>query len=87
MEEKTNEIKAIPELLDCLNIKETIITTDAMGTQTAIVKKIRQKRANYALALKANQGNLLEDVRLYFSEDEFPKKCAYKKTVEKARAR
>ena len=39
VEEKTNEIKAIPELLDCLNIKGTIITTDAMGTQTAIVKK------------------------------------------------
>ena len=60
---------------------------DAMGTQTAIVKKIRQKRAGYVLALKANQGNLLEDVSLYFSEDEFLKKCAYKKTVEKARAR
>ena len=84
VEEKTNEIRAIPELLDSLNIKGTIITTDAMGTQTAIVKKIRQKRADYVLALKANQGNLLEDVRLYFSEDEFLKKCAYKKTVEKA---
>lgn len=87
VEEKTNEIKAIPELLDCLNIKGTIITTDAMGTQTAIVKKIRQKGADYVLALKANQGNLLEDVRLYFSEDEFLKKCAYKKTVEKARGK
>ena len=84
VEEKTNEIRAIPELLDSLNIKGTIITTDAMGTQTAIVKKIRQKRADYVLALKANQGNLLEDVRLYFSEDEFLKECAYKKTVEKA---
>ena len=49
VEEKTNEIKAIPELLDHLNIKGTIITTDAMGTQTAIVKKIRQKRADYVL--------------------------------------
>lgn len=39
------------------------------------------------LALKANQGNLLEDVRLYFSEAEFLKKCAYKKTVEKARGK
>lgn len=87
VEEKTNEIRAIPELLDCLNIKGTIITTDAMGTQTAIVKKIRQKRADYVLALKANQGNLLEDVRLYFSEDSFLKKCAYKKTVEKARGK
>ena len=87
VEEKTNEIKAIPELLECLNIKGTIITTDAMGTQTEIVKKIRQKQADYVLALKANQGNLLEDVRLYFSEGEFLKKCAYKKTVEKARGK
>jgi len=87
VEEKTNEIKAIPELLDCLNIKGTIITTDAMGTQTAIVKKIRQKKADYVLALKANQGNLLEDVTLYFSDREFLKKSAYKKTIEKARGK
>ena len=85
MEEKTNEIKAIPELLDCLDIKGTIITTDAMRTQTAIVKKIRQKQADYVLALKANQGNLLEDVKLYYSESEFLRISAYKKTIEKAR--
>ena len=87
MDEKTNEIKAIPDLLDELNIKGTIITTDAMDTQTAIVEKIRQKRADYVLALKGNQGNLLEDVRLYFSDSEFPGKSVYKKTVEKARGR
>ena len=85
VEEKTNEIKAIPELLDHLNIKGTIITTDAMGTQTAIVKKIRQKRADYVLALKANQGSLLEDVREYFTDKEPREKCAYKKGIEKAR--
>ena len=85
VEEKTNEIKAIPELLDNLKIKGTIITTDAMGTQTAIVKKIRQKRADYVLALKANQGNLLEDVKEYFADKEFLEKCAYKKRIEKAR--
>lgn len=87
VEEKTNEIRAIPELLDCLNIKGTIITTDAIGTQTAIVKKIRQKRADYVLALKANQGNLLEDVELYFADSEFIKNSEYKKTVEKARGK
>lgn len=87
VEEKTNEIKAIPDLLDCLNIKGTIITTDAMGTQRDIAKKIRQKRADYVLALKANQGNLLEDVQLYFSEKEHLQKSAYKKTVEKARGK
>ena len=70
VEEKTNEIKAIPELLDHLNIKGTIITTDAMGTQVAIVKKIRQKRADYVLALKANQGSLLEDVREYWQTED-----------------
>lgn len=83
VEEKTNEIKAIPELLDGLNIKGTIITTDAMGTQTAIAKKIRKKRADYVLALKANQGSLLEDAREYFADKEFLGKCARKKTVEK----
>ena len=85
VEEKTNEIKAIPELLDHLNIKGTIITTDAMGTQVAIVKKIRQKRADYVLALKANQGSLLEDVREYFADKELRENCAYKNRIEKAR--
>ena len=54
VEEKTNERKTILELFDCLNIKGTIITTDAMGTQATIVKKIRQKYADDVLALKIN---------------------------------
>jgi predicted transposase YbfD/YdcC len=83
--EKTNEIIAIPELLNDLNIKGHIITIDAMGTQTEIVKKIRNKRADYVLALKGNQGNLHEDVKLYFEDAGLLSKCAYKKTVEKAR--
>lgn len=49
VEEKTNELTAIPELLDSLNIKGCIIATDAMGTQTEIAKKIRQKRTDYVL--------------------------------------
>jgi predicted transposase YbfD/YdcC len=85
VEEKTNEIRAIPELLDDLNIKGHIITTDAMGTQTEIVRKIRKKRADYVLALKGNQGNLYEDVKLYFDESDVLSKCAYTKTVGKAR--
>lgn len=56
--EKTNEITAIPDLIEDLNIKGHIITTDAMGTQTGIVKKIRQKHADYVLTLKGNQGTL-----------------------------
>ena len=84
-DEKSNEITAIPNLLDELNIKGHIITTDAMGTQTEIVKKIRSKKADYVLALKGNQGTLHEDVKLYFDDTELLSKCAYTKTVEKAR--
>ena len=83
--DKTNEIRAIPDLLDDLNIKGHIITTDAQGTQTGIVKKIRQKHADYVLALKGNQGSLLADVKQYFDDTELLSKCAYTKTVEKAR--
>ena len=83
--EKSNEITAIPELLDDLNVNGHIITIDAMGTQTDIVKKIRKKKADYVLALKRNQGNLYDDVKLYFDDKDFLSKCEYHKTVEKAR--
>jgi predicted transposase YbfD/YdcC len=81
--DKSNEITAIPELLGSLNIKGHIITTDAMGTQREIVRKIRQKHADYVLALKKNQESLYDDVKLYF--EDFLTKCAYHKTLEKAR--
>lgn len=84
-EEKSNEITAIPELLDQLNIKNHIITTDAMGCQTEIVKKIRRKHADYVLALKGNQGSLHEDVKLYFNDPKLLARCQYAKTQEKAR--
>jgi predicted transposase YbfD/YdcC len=83
--DKSNEIKAIPNLLDDLNVRGHIITTDAMGTQTDIVKKIRKKHADYVLALKRNQGSLFEDVRQYFDDRELLENCAYTKTIEKAR--
>ena len=70
VEEKSNEITAIPELLDKIQIKGQVVTIDAMGTQTAIAEKIRKKRADYVLALKGNQGSLYEDVRLYLSDPE-----------------
>lgn len=85
VDEKSNEITAIPELLDEINVKGHIVTTDAMGCQIEIVKKIRRKGADYVLALKGNQGNLHEDVKLYFDDPELLSGCAYKKKVEKAR--
>ena len=67
-EEKSNEITAIPKLLELLEIKGCIVTIDAMGTQTEIAKKITEKGADYILSLKENQKTLYEDVRLFFEE-------------------
>jgi predicted transposase YbfD/YdcC len=83
--DKSNEITAIPELLDDINIKRHIITIDAMGCQTEIARKIRKKRADYVLALKGNQESIYEDVKLYFNDPELLSGCAYTKSVEKAR--
>lgn len=63
--EKSNEITAIPAVLELLNVTDHIITIDAMGCQRSIAKKIRDKEADYVLALKGNQGTLSEDVRLF----------------------
>ena len=84
--EKTNEITAIPKLLDDLNVKGQIVTIDAMGTQTDIAAKIRNKKADYVLGLKGNQETLHDDVKLYFADKEFLKKCDYYYTIEKARS-
>lgn len=68
--EKSNEITAIPYLLDLLDLTGNIVTLDAMGCQKAITGKIREKGADYVIALKGNQGTLNDDVRL-FLETEF----------------
>ena len=61
-ETKSNEITAIPEILDLLEIKGSIITIDAMGTQKAIAEKIIEKEAHYILAVKDNQKTLCLEV-------------------------
>ena len=61
--EKSNEITAIPELLDILEITQTTVTIDAMGTQKEIAKKIIDKQAHYILAVKDNQPQLLQDIK------------------------
>jgi predicted transposase YbfD/YdcC len=66
--EKSNEIVAIPKLLDMLSIEGAIVTIDAMGCQRDIAKKIIEKKADYVLALKGNQGSLREDVELLVAE-------------------
>src|SRR6195952_487131 len=66
--EKSNEIMAIPRLLDMLAIEGAIVTIDAMGCQREIAKKIIAKKADYVLALKGNQGSLQEDVEIFAVE-------------------
>ncbi|EPS2616032.1 ISAs1 family transposase, partial [Escherichia coli] len=57
-DEKSNEITAIPELLNMLDIKGKIITTDAMGCQKDIAEKIQKQGGDYLFAVKGNQGRL-----------------------------
>jgi predicted transposase YbfD/YdcC len=66
--EKANEIVAIPKLLEMLAIEGAIVTIDAMGCQRAIAQKIVDKKADYVLALKGNQGSLCEDVEIFVAE-------------------
>jgi predicted transposase YbfD/YdcC len=66
--EKSNEIVAIPALLDMLSIEGAIVTIDAMGCQRNIAQKIIDKKADYVLALKGNQGTLRDDVELFATE-------------------
>ena len=84
VDEKSNEITAIPKLLDLIDIYGSTVTIDAMGTQTKIAEKIIKKGADYCLALKGNQTSLHEDVKLYF-ENLLPKQSVT--TQEKGHGR
>lgn len=67
---KSNEITAVPKLLDMIDVEGAIVTLDAMGCQTSIAEKIADKRGEYALALKGNQGKLADEVENYFTQAE-----------------
>jgi len=66
--EKSNEIVAIPKLLDMVAIEGAIITIDAMGCQRDIARKVINKKADYVLTVKGNQGSLRDDVELFATE-------------------
>ena len=84
--EGSNEITAIPELLKILEVSGCIVTIDAMGCQTEIASQIVEKGADYVLAVKGNQGLLLEDLTKYFDwalEDKFKQTTySYHQTVD-----
>jgi len=62
VKDKSNEIRAIPELLDELDVKGAIVSIDAIGCQTQIAEKIKKAEADYLLAVKGNQKDLLEEI-------------------------
>ncbi len=66
VDDKSNEITAIPELLKVLDLHGCIVTIDAMGTQTEIAQQIIDQGGDYVLSLKGNQGNIHEDVAQLF---------------------
>ena len=66
VDDKSNEITAIPDLLDLIDIKGKIITIDAIGTQEEIANKIVSKEGNFILKVKSNQKDLLDDLVTYF---------------------
>jgi predicted transposase YbfD/YdcC len=66
--EKSNEIVAIPKLLDLLTVEGAIVAIDAMGCQREIARKILDKKADYILAPKGNRGGLRQDVDLFVAE-------------------
>ena len=66
--DKSNEIKAIPEILRLLSLEETVVTADAMGCQRDIAAQIVAQKADYVLAIKGNQKMLFEDIKAYFAD-------------------
>jgi len=72
VDDKSNEISAIPKLLAQLNIEGAVVTMDAMGCQTKIAEQIVERNADYLLSLKGNQGGLHEDVVTLFESDLAP---------------
>jgi predicted transposase YbfD/YdcC len=65
---KSNEIIAVPKLLEMLSLRGTIVTTDALNCQRAIAQQIADQGGDYALALKANQGTLHDDVSRFLDD-------------------
>jgi predicted transposase YbfD/YdcC len=89
VDDKSNEITAIPKLLNALHLEKMVVTIDAMGTQTDIASDIIQKKAEYVLAIKANQKLLYQDITDYFHHTPFlqdikKEKNGYIYTIEKS---
>ena len=86
-DEKSNEITAIPDLLDVLYVKGAIVTIDAAGCQKRIVRKILRRGAGYVISLKGNQSAMHDEIRAFMQDQSFRKKFRKAKTVDKGHGR
>jgi len=90
--EKSNEVAAIPRLLELLELKKCIVTIDAIGCQTGIAESILAKKADYVLGVKRNQPALYDDFVQYFEnhlllKEELPASTGFFETVDKGHGR
>jgi len=84
--EKTNEIPMGPKLLEKLNLKNCVVTADALNTQVDTIKAILKGKADYVLPVKENQKLTYEEIKMYYTDKNFIKEVkekSYKKVVEK----
>jgi predicted transposase YbfD/YdcC len=86
-DEKSNEITAIPGLLDLLYLKGAVVTIDAAGCQKKIVKKIAERGAGYIISLKGNQSTMHDEIRAFMQDPAFMKKFKKARTVDKGHGR
>lgn len=84
---KSNEIKAIPDLLDMLDLHGAVVTMDAMGCQKSIIEKIHKQKADYVVALKDNHPTLCEDVELWLNQEFDQKRLQVHEEVDKGHGR
>lgn len=87
VEGKSNEITAIPQLLDMLQLQGAVVSIDAMGCQKNIAAKIIEHKADYVLALKDNHADLCEDVQLWMDSELDAQRLSVHETVEKGHGR
>ena len=78
IEDKSNEITAVPKLLELLTLKGCIVTADALNCQRAIAAKVIERGGDYVLALKGNQGSLHDDVRLFLDDAQRPAEATHR---------
>jgi len=82
VEDKSNEIVAVPKLLEMLELSGSVVTIDAMGCQKKIAKKVIEKKSDYVFCLKDNQQNLRKEVESFFSDEINSKYVSESETVD-----